>query len=381
MSHTFRIPFNKPYLHGKELTYISEAVASGKICGDGLFTKKCHDFFEKKYLFPKALLTTSCTDALEMCALLLDIKPGDEVIAPSYTFVSTVNAFVLRGAKIIFADSQELNPNIDHTQLESLITKKTKAIIVVHYAGIACEMDHIMALAYKYGLYVVEDAAQAIDSYYKKRLLGSIGHMSTFSFHETKNIICGEGGLWVGNDVKYHQRAEIIREKGTNRSSFFRGEVDKYGWVDIGSSFLPTDIVAAYLYAQLEALDSIQEKRIKLWNLYYECLEKLAGEYGIQLPHIPSFGTNNAHMFYMICVDFEQREKLINELKKSEILSTFHYQPLHKSMYFKDKYTGLDLPNAERYGNSLLRLPMYYELKEEDVIYICSNIKNILQKY
>ena len=269
------IPFNKPHLTGKETDYIRESVLSGKISGDGIYTKKCHQYFESKYGFRKAMLTTSCTDALEMCAILLDIKPGDEVIAPSYTFVSTVNAFVLRGAKIIFADSCVENPNIDMNDVEKLITPKTRAIIVVHYAGIACDMDRVMQLASDHNLFVVEDAAQAIDSYYNGKPLGSIGHLAAFSFHETKNIISGEGGMLVVNDDQFIKRAEIIREKGTNRSSFFRGEIDKYGWVDIGSSFLPSDIIAAFLYAQIENIDVIQSKRREIWDRYYSALKPL----------------------------------------------------------------------------------------------------------
>ena len=291
------IPFNKPYLSGKETDYIREAVLSGKISGDGLFTKRCHDFFEQKYGFKKVLLTTSCTDALEMAAILIDIQPGDEVIMPSYTFVSTANAFVLRGARIVFADSNKDNPNIDTDLIETLITPKTKAIVPIHYAGIACDMDKIMSLAEKYKLFVVEDAAQAIDSYFKDRPLGSIGHLAAFSFHETKNIISGEGGILIINDKRFIERAEIIREKGTNRSAFFRGEVNKYEWVDIGSSFLPSDIIAAFLFAQLENLNDIQEKRKQIWQTYHNNLKPLEYEGKIRLPHIPYFSTYNAHMF------------------------------------------------------------------------------------
>ena len=309
------ISFNKPYLTGKETKYIQDAVESMKISGDGIFTKKCHDFFEKKYGFEKVLLTTSCTDALEMAAILLDIKEGDEVIAPSYTFVSTVNAFVLRGAKIVFADSGTDNPNIDAETIEALITDKTKVIVPIHYAGISCDMAKIMALANKYNLFVVEDAAQAIDSFYNQKPLGSIGHMAAFSFHETKNIISGEGGMLVINDERFMNRAEIIREKGTNRSSFFRGEVDKYGWVDIGSSFLPSDIIAAFLYAQLENLDDIQNKRKQIWNYYYNGLEVLQIEGKLKLPKLPYYATNNAHMFFIQCLDLNERTDLINYLK------------------------------------------------------------------
>ena len=269
------IPFNKPYLSGNELEYIREAVASGRISGDGIFTKKCHEFFETRYGFQKCLLTTSCTDALEMAAILLDIQPGDEVIMPSYTFVSTANAFVLRGARIVFCDSREDHPGINEDGIEELITPKTKAIVPVHYAGVACDMDKIMSLADKYNLYVVEDAAQAIDSFYtnkngEKKPLGGIGHLAAFSFNDTKNIISGEGGMLVINHPRFNERAEIIREMGTNRSKFFRGEVDKYGWVDIGSSFLPSDIVAAFLYAQLENIEEIQKKRKRNWDAYWE---------------------------------------------------------------------------------------------------------------
>ena len=317
------IPFNKPYLTGKETQYIEEAVKSGKISGNGIFTKKCQDFFETNYHIKKALLTTSCTDALEMAAILINIQEGDEVIMPSYTFVSTANAFVLRGAKIVFADSMPNHPNIDASKIEALITSKTKAIVPVHYAGVSCDMDTIMDLAKKYNLFVIEDAAQAIDSYFtgkdgKKKALGSIGHLAAFSFHETKNIIAGEGGLLAINDEQFINRAEIIWEKGTNRSSFFRGEVDKYGWVDIGSSFLPSEIIAAFLWAQLENLEKIQSKRKEIWNDYYSKLNDWANENEISLPELPSYATNNAHMFYLVCKNLEQRTSLIQHLKEND---------------------------------------------------------------
>ena len=296
-----KVPFNKPCFIGKELDYISQAVKSGKISGDGMFTKKCHDFFETIYGFKKALLTTSCTDALEMAAILLDIKEGDEVIVPSFTFVSTANAFVLRGAKIVFVDSCSNHPNMDVTKIESLITKKTKVIVAVHYAGMACDMDVIMELAKKHNLFVVEDAAQSIHSFYKGKPLGSIGHLATFSFHETKNVSSGEGGMLVINDERFVKRAEVIREKGTNRSQFFRGEINKYDWVDIGSSFLPSDIIAAFLYAQLENIDKIQEKRSKIWIKYKEAFNSIATSGKVTLPEIPVNATNNAHIFYLIC--------------------------------------------------------------------------------
>jgi dTDP-4-amino-4,6-dideoxygalactose transaminase len=373
------IPFNKPFLTGKENHYIYQAVASGKISGDGKFTKLCHDFFEHKFGFKKCLLTTSCTDALEMAAILINIEPGDEVIMPSYTFVSTSNAFVLRGAKIVFADSDTKNPNIDVSKLEALITDKTKAIVPVHYAGISCDMDAIMMVADKYNLFVIEDAAQAIDSYYIDKNgitkpLGSIGHLSAFSFHETKNIMSGEGGMLVINDEQFIARAEIIREKGTNRSSFFRGEIDKYGWVDMGSSFLPSDIIAAFLYAQLENLEDIQNRRKTIWNYYNRELKSLANMGHFMLPHIPDFASNNAHMFYIVCRNLADRQGLIAALKEKNILSVFHYLSLHKSPYYSSKHDGRDLPNSDFYSDSLLRLPMYYELSNDDLILIIKTI-------
>lgn len=368
------IPFNKPYLSGKETLYIQEAVQSGKISGDGMFTKKCHHFFEERYGFKKCLLTTSCTDALEMAALLINVQPGDEVIIPSYTFVSTANAFALRGAKIVFADSTGLNPNIDVSTLESLITSKTKAIVPVHYAGIACDMDAVMAMANKYSLWVVEDAAQAIDSFYFKRPLGSIGHLAAFSFHETKNIISGEGGMLVVNDEKFIKQAEIIREKGTNRSAFFRGEVDKYGWVSLGSSFLPSEIISAFLYAQLEHLNEIQARRKVLWHKYWEGLYAPLRTKGIQFPQFIKGATNNAHMFYMVCKNLEQRTSLLEALKSAGIWAVFHYLSLHKSPYFEYKYIGTPLPWSDFYSDTLMRLPLFYELKEEEQNSIISTI-------
>lgn len=373
------IGFNKPYLSGKELQYIAEAVATKKISGDGMFTKKCHDFFESKYKFKKVLLTTSCTDALEMAAILLDIKEGDEVIAPSYTFVSTVNAFVLRGAKIVFADSMAENPNIDADKLEALITPKTKVIIPVHYAGIACDMDKIMALAGKYNLCVVEDAAQAIDSYYKEKPLGSIGHLAAFSFHETKNIISGEGGMLVINDERFMERAEIIREKGTNRSQFFRGEVDKYGWVDIGSSFLPSDMIAAFLYAQLEKLNDIQKQRKQIWEQYNQALQPLK-EKGVMLPYIHDYATNNAHMFYLVCNSVSERTQLIEALKEKGIHTVFHYLSLNKSPYYQSHSAQeITYEQSDKYTDCLVRMPLYYELTIEQVDTITSHILNFFK--
>jgi dTDP-4-amino-4,6-dideoxygalactose transaminase len=374
------IPFNKPYLTGKETEYITDAVISGKISGNGKYTQKCQQFFETKFGFKKTLLTTSCTDALEMAAILIGIKEGDEVIIPSYTFVSTANAFVLRGAKIIFADSLPNHPNMDCSTLEALITSKTKAIVPVHYAGVACDMDTIMELAKKYNLFVVEDAAQAIDSYYTgkdgiKKPLGSIGHLAAFSFHETKNIIAGEGGMLVVNDEQFINRAEIIWEKGTNRSSFFRGEVDKYGWVDIGSSFLPSEIVAAFLWAQLENLENIQKVRNQFWREYYLKLADWAKENEIELPQIPSYATNNAHMFFLKCKSIEQRTHIINKLKSNDIHLVFHYISLHSSPFYLDKHDNRVLPNTDVFTNTLLRLPLFYELDIHTVINQLLSIK------
>lgn len=361
------IPFNRPYLTGNEQNNIAEVLAGRKLAGDGVFTKQCHEWFERIYGFKKALLTTSCTDALEMCALLLDIKAGDEVIVPSYTFVSTANAFALRGATIRFADSQKNNPNIAASEVERLVNSRTKAIVVVHYAGISCDMDPILAIAKKYNIAVIEDAAQAIDSYHNGQRLGSLGVMSAFSFHETKNIICGEGGLLAINDPKYIKRAEIIREKGTNRTSFFRGEVDKYGWVDVGSSFLPSDMLAAFLFAQIQAIESIQNKRKYIWQRYWDAFNKINLNSDILLPNIPGYATNNAHMFYLVCSSLEQRTALIDELKANKISAVFHYLSLHKSPFFSGKHDGSELPNSERYTDCLVRLPMFVELTDDQI--------------
>lgn len=374
------IPFNKPYLTGKEAHYMYQAVFSGKISGNGVFTQKCHSFFENRYGFQKCLLTTSCTDALEMAAILCDVQPGDEVIVPSYTFVSSALAFVRQGAKIVFADSCVDNPNIDTDKIEALITPKTKVIVPVHYAGVACDMDKIMDIANRHDLLVVEDAAQAIDSFYKGRPLGSIGHLGCFSFHETKNIIAGEGGMLTINDDRFARRSEIIWEKGTNRSEFFRGEVNKYGWVDTGSSFLPSEIISAFLYAQLENLDIIQNKRKDIWNRYFELLSPLTGKNYFTLPVLPEYSTNNAHMFYLVCSSLEKRGSLIKYLKGHDVLSVFHYLSLHKSDYYTQRYVDdYQLPNCDRYADCLVRLPMYYELKEEQVDLICSLIKEFYQ--
>lgn len=371
------IPFNFPHLTGKEAHYMYQAVYDGKLSGNGEFTKKCQRFFEEKYGFKKSLLTTSCTDALEMAAMLCNIQPGDEVIVPSYTFVSSALAFVRAGAKIVFADSMERNPNIDAKKIETLITPKTKAIVPVHYAGVACDMDAIMDIANRHRLLVVEDAAQAIDSFYKGRPLGSIGHLAAFSFHETKNIISGEGGMLAINDERFIRRAEILWEKGTNRAEFFRGEVNKYGWEDVGSSFLPSEVVAAFLWAQLESLEDIQAKRKSLWNEYFDLLSPAAAIGQFRLPDIPEYATNNAHMFYLVCNSLEERTALIKKMKDNDILAVFHYLSLHSSPYYQNKHDGRNLPNCDRYADCLVRLPMYYELEEKDVERICHLIQTI----
>jgi dTDP-4-amino-4,6-dideoxygalactose transaminase len=367
------IPFNKPYLTGQETNYIADAVASGHISGNGKYTKKCHQFFEQNYGFQKCLLTTSCTDALEMAAILINLKEGDEVIMPSYTFVSTSNAFVLRGAKIIFADSMANHPNIDVDKIEQLITSKTKAIVPVHYAGVACDMEKIMQIANKHNLFVIEDAAQAIDSYCvfsdgTKKALGSIGHLAAFSFHETKNVIAGEGGMLAVNDKQFIERAEIIWEKGTNRSAFFRGEVDKYGWVDIGSSFLPSEIIAAFLWAQIENIEKIQTTRRQIWNRYNEALATWAADNNVKLPSIPSYATNNAHMFYLQLPSINERTEFIGRLKKENINPVFHYISLHKSPFYGNKHDGRELVYSDMFTDTLVRLPFYFELDVNTVI-------------
>ena len=373
-----KIPFNKPFLTGKEAHYMYQAVFTGKLSGNGVFTKKCQKFFEDKYGFKKCIMTTSCTDALEMAAILCDVQPGDEVIVPSYTFVSSALAFVRQGAKIVFADSCENNPNIDAEKIEALITPKTKVIVPVHYAGIACDMDRIMEIANRHNILVVEDAAQAIDSYYKGKPLGGIGHFGCFSFHETKNVTAGgEGGMLMVNDERFIRRAEIIWEKGTNRAEFFRGEVNKYGWVDTGSSFLPAEINSAFLWAQLESLDDIQSKRRQLWEKYYELLKPLADKGYFQLPDMPDYATNNAHMFYLVCNSLEERTALISKLKGEGIGAVFHYLSLHTSPYYENKHDGRDLRNCDRFADCLVRLPMFYELTVEQVKNICAVIKRV----
>lgn len=380
------IPFNKPYLTGKEAHYLYQAVYSGHISGNGIYTKKCQSFFEERWGFKKTLLTTSCTDALEMCAMLLNIEPGDEVIVPSYTFVSTALAFVRQGAKIVFVDSRADRPGMDEDKIEQLITPKTKAIVPVHYAGVACDMDKIMAIANKHQIFVVEDAAQAIDSYYKSptsvlpkgeegRPLGSIGHLGCFSFHETKNIQCGEGGLLAINDERFVKRAEILWEKGTNRAEFFRGEINKYGWVDTGSSFLPSELNTSFLFAQLEHLEEIQNRRKTIWDNYNNAFVPLQEKGIVALPHVPEYATINGHMFYLVCPSVEVRTALIDYLKQNNIHAVFHYQSLHKSEFYKNKYEGQALEQADRYTNCLLRLPFHLYLTNDDLQFIIKTIK------
>lgn len=370
-----KISFNQPHIAGNELQYITEVInKENKLSGNGRYTNLCQSYFEKRYGFLKSLLTTSCTDALEMASILSDIRPGDEVIIPSYTFVSTANAFALRGANIRFADSMSDNPNMDADRIEELINPKTKVIVPVHYAGVACEMDKIMELAAQYNIFVIEDAAQAIDSFYNGKPLGAIGNLGTFSFHETKNIVSGEGGLLSINDERLIKRAEIIWEKGTNRAAFYRGEINKYGWVDIGSSFLPGEVIAAFLYAQLEQLDNIQNRRKTIWQMYYEGLQELENKGICKLPVIPNYASNNAHMFYLVFEEAEDRNNLMAYLKYNGISSVFHYISLHKSDYFASKHDGRELPNSDRYTECLLRLPMFYDLKNAEVEEIINSI-------
>jgi dTDP-4-amino-4,6-dideoxygalactose transaminase len=367
------ILYNKPYLTGNENHYLTKAVSTGKISGNGYFTKLCQKYFDDKLENQLNLCTTSCTDALEMSAILANIQPGDEVIMPTFTFVSTANAFILRGANIVFADSRIDHPGIDEEQLEVLITKKTKAVVVVHYAGVACDMDKVLKIADKYNLLVIEDAAQSIDSYYKGKPLGSIGDMGCFSFHETKNIQCGEGGLLSVNNSLFKGRAEIIWEKGTNRSAFWRGEVDKYNWVDIGSSFLPSELNTSFLFAQLEKIDEIQVKRKNIWKKYFNGLKKLENSKVI-LPEIPAYATNNAHLFYLICNSLEERTRLISFLKTQDIMAVFHYISLHDSPYFFDKHDGRPLPNSKKYENCLIRLPLWVGMTDKEINYVISKV-------
>lgn len=357
------ILFNKPFFAGKEIDFLKTVISQGKLSGNGLFTEKCEHFLESNYGFKKTFLTSSCTDALEMAAILLNIAPGDEVILPSYTFVSTANPFVLRGARVIFADSGPDNPNVSVKSISELITKRTKAVIVVHYAGVACDMEELMKLVKRHRIFLIEDAAQAIDAFYKDKPLGSFGHLAAFSFHDTKNITSGEGGMLVVNDPKLMARAEILREKGTNRAAYTRGELKKYEWVDIGSSFLPSEITAAFLYAQLQKLKSVTKKRVELWNVYYKLLKPLIGV--VTLPDFPAkYIAHNASIFYIVCRNQKERKNLAEYLKNSGIQTAFHYVSLHTSAFYKKAYPKHkpELPNAEMFSDRLLRLPLYYSL-------------------
>jgi dTDP-4-amino-4,6-dideoxygalactose transaminase len=373
---SLRIPFNRPFFSGREFELIQEAIANWQLSGDGAFTKKCHALLEKELGVPKAMLTTSCTHALEMAALLLDIKPGDEVIVPSFTFPSTANAFVLRGARPVFIDIRPDTLNLDETKLESLISPCTKAIVVVHYAGVGCEMDAILQVAGRNGIPVVEDNAHGLFGRYKGNYLGTLGCLATQSFHETKNFTSGEGGALLINDPRYIERAEIVREKGTNRSRFFRGEVDKYTWVDIGSSYLPSDILAAFLYAQLKAREIIQSKRKRIWNYYQEHLRDWALDYGVRLPSVPSHCEQPFHMFYLLLPSLESRQALISYLNTLEINSVFHYLPLHLSSMGK-RLGGKsgDCPITEEISDRLLRLPFYNDLTEADQARVLFGLK------
>ena len=367
------IPFNKPFVTGNETIYLKDAVKKGKISGNGFYTKQCHEFFKLKLKNELNLCTTSCTDALEMSAILANINPGDEVIMPTYTFVSTANAFILRGAVVKFIDSRKDHPGMDENLIEELITEKTKVLVVVHYAGVACDMSKILNIAKRYRLLIIEDAAQAIDSYYNEIPLGSIGDIGCFSFHETKNIQCGEGGLISINNKKFSDRAEIIWEKGTNRSAFWRGEVDKYNWVDVGSSFLPSELNSSFLYAQLEQIEHIQSKRRIVWHRYFEGLKSLS-RINIRIPYIPDFASNNYHMFYLICNSLKERTLLISYLKKHNIHSVFHYMCLHDSPYYIDKHDDRLMPNAKKYEKCLVRLPLWVGISENQVNFIIQKV-------
>ncbi len=373
----YRIPFNRPSLAGNEQAYIAEALANGQFSGDGVFTKKCHAFFEHELAVPKVLLTTSCTHALEMAALLLEIKPGDEVIVPSFTFVSTVNAFVLRGAKPVFIDIRPDTLNMDESLIEKLITPRTKAIVPVHYAGVGCEMDVILAIAHKHGISVVEDNAHGLFGRYKGKFLGTFGELAAQSFHETKNLSCGEGGALLINDPAFIERAEILREKGTNRSRFFRGQVDKYSWVDIGSSYLPSDILAAFLYAQIEARDRIQAARQRIWNTYFQGFRDWAQDRGVSLPFVPEHCEQAFHMFYLMFPDLDSRQTIIDRLKARGILSVFHYLPLHTSvMGVRSGARPEDCPVTQSVSERILRMPFYNDLTQSDQNEVISTIIN-----
>ena len=372
------IPFNKPFVTGNELKFIDEVISSSYIASNGKFTKKCERFFEKKYGFERALLTNSCTTALEMAAILINVKPGDEIIVPSYTYVSTANVFVKYGAKIIFADVCEDFPNLDAEKLETLISKNTKAIVPVHYAGVSCNMDRIMQIANRHKLFVIEDAAMSINSKYKSRYVGSIGHFAAFSFHETKNISCGEGGLLVVNDSRFINRAETIRDKGTNRNQFLKGNIKKYEWVDVGGSFAANEITAAYLYAQLEQLEYIQRKRKELWITYKNEFDTFESSF-LELQSIPSYAYSNNHTFFVLCNSKMIRNKLIEFMAQKGIQLSFHYQSLHQATYFLEHNQQITLPFSEKYSDQLVRLPLFSDLDIEQVKFICEQVMEFLR--
>jgi len=375
-----KIPFNKPFFTGEESRHMQMAAIFGQISGNGAYTKKCHQFFEKGFGFGKALLTTSCSDALEMAAILSNIGPGDEVIMPSFTFVSTANAFILRGATIVFADVEPGYPNLDPVGVEKLITPRTRVIVLVHYSGVACQMDAFTRLAEAHNLILVEDAAHAIGSYYRKQPLGSIGHFGTFSFHETKNIISGEGGLLTINDKRFSARAEIIWEKGTNRAAFYRGEVNKYGWVDVGSSFLPSELIAAFLFAQLEAFKDIQKERLRVRRSYLEQLHFVNERGWATIPAIPDYATDNGNMFFMVTRDGEERDALIRHLNRDGIQAVFHYLPLHSSGFFSPRHDGRPLPNTDRFSECIIRLPFFSGLSEKEVAFVAKSVRRFFEK-
>jgi dTDP-4-amino-4,6-dideoxygalactose transaminase len=369
------IPFNRPFVSGKEVVNIQRVIENGKFSAGGRYSSLCEIFFQQRWGFRKALLTSSCTSALEMAALLLRIGPGDEIIMPSYTFVSTANAFLLRGAKVLFADSSASSPNMEAEQIEPLITSRTRVIVLVHYAGIACDMDPIMALASRYGIAVVEDAAHAQDAYYKGRALGSFGQLAAFSFHETKNITAGEAGMLVINDESYIQKAEILHDKGTNRASFIRGQVAKYEWMDIGSSFAPSEITAAFLFAQLEMIADVTAKRLQLVTWYYDRLAFLARKGCYRLPEMPDYSSGNGHIVYLLCRNRSERDGLIDFLKSKYIQAAFHYQALHESPFFSRHYEGVKLPHAVLFSDCLVRLPVYYLLSKDEVNLVADAIE------
>ncbi len=374
MDDMLNIPFNLPHATGRETDYIAQAIGKRKLCGDGPFTKACQALLERQFGSGRSLWTTSCPDALEAAAILCDIEPGDEVIVPSYTFVSSANPFALRGATIRFVDSLVDQPNLDHDAVAELVTPRTRVIVPVHYAGVSCEMDALRSIAQRHDLMIVEDAAQGIASSFRGQPLGTLGDLSAFSFHETKNIIAGEGGTLHINRQDLMARAEIIREKGTDRSAFFRGEVDKYGWVDIGSSFLPSELIAAYLLAQLEQIDAIQARRKHVWGRYDERLRTIGTDHGVQMPMIPDYATNNAHMYYMVMPSAQMRTDLLAHLKARNIGAVFHYQSLHRSKFFEGRHDGRPLPQADRYTECLIRLPLYADMTDDQIDRVCDAV-------